>query len=162
MVGGKGGLHDSVQTALQSADPSAQIQRFGGQDRFETLSQILYKFYPNPTQIYLANGLDFADALSGSTLAAQNNAPILLIDPKSGSLPPAIKDYLITIRNTGSTPQVNVLGGTSGVPEWVVTRVNEILGSSVTPPVVTPPVVTPPVVTPSSSHTPSSFSVDSK
>ena len=139
IVGGKGVLHDSVQTALQSAAPSAQIQRFGGQDRFETLSQILTKFYPNPTQIYLANGLDFADALSGSTLAAQNNAPILLIDPKSQQLPPSIKDYLITIRNTGSTPQVNVLGGTAGVPDWVVTQVNDILGSSDTTPVVTPP-----------------------
>jgi len=139
IVGGEGVLHDSVQTALQSAAPSAQIQRFGGQDRFETLSQILTKFYPNPTQIYLANGLDFADALSGSTLAAQNNAPILLIDPKAQQLPPSIKDYLITIRNTGSSPQVNVLGGTAGVPDWVVTQVNDILGSSATTPVVTPP-----------------------
>ena len=143
IVGGEGVLHDSVQTALQSAAPSAQIQRFGGQDRFETLSQILTKFYPNPTQIYLADGLDFADALSGSTLAAQNNAPILLIDPKSQQLPPSIKDYLITIRNTGSTPQVNVLGGTAGVPDWVVDKVNEILGSSTTTPVVTPPATMP-------------------
>ncbi|MDR3540608.1 MAG: cell wall-binding repeat-containing protein [Desulfosporosinus sp.] len=129
IVGGKGVLNDSIQTALQSADPNAQIQRFGGQDRFETLSQILTKFYPNPTQIYLANGLDFADALSGSTLAAQNNAPILLIDPKAKQLPPSIKDYLITLRNIGSTPQVNVLGGTAGVPDWAVTQVNQILGS---------------------------------
>ncbi|MDR3602807.1 MAG: cell wall-binding repeat-containing protein [Desulfosporosinus sp.] len=143
IVGGKGVLQDSIQTALQSAAPNAQIQRFGGQDRFETLSQILTKFYPNPTQIYLANGLDFADALSGSTLAAQSNAPILLIDPKSKQLPPSIKDYLITIRNTGSTPQVNVLGGTASVPDWVVTQVNDILGSSATTPVVTPPAVIP-------------------
>ncbi|MDR3585786.1 MAG: cell wall-binding repeat-containing protein [Desulfosporosinus sp.] len=143
IVGGKGVLQDSVQTALQNVAPNAQIQRFGGQDRFETLSQILTKFYPNPTQIYLANGLDFADALSGSTLAAQNNAPILLIDPKSKQLPPSIKDYLITIRNTGSTPQVNVLGGTAGVPDWAVTQVNDILGTSDTTPVVTPPVANP-------------------
>lgn len=134
IVGGKGVLHDSIETAIKTADLSTQITRFGGQDRFETLSQILTSFYPNPTQIYLANGLDFADALSGSTLAAQNNAPILLINPKSGQLPSSIKDYLITLRNTGCTPQVNVLGGTAGVPDWVVTRVNEILGGSATPP----------------------------
>ena len=138
IVGGKFILHDSIQSELQSAAPNAQIQRFGGQDRFDTLSQILYKFYPNPTQIYLANGFDFADALSGSTLAAQNNGPILLINPKSGNLPPAIRDYLITLRTTGVTPQVNVLGGSVGVPDWVVDRVNEILGSSVTPPAVPP------------------------
>ena len=138
IIGGKAVLHDTIQTALQSAAPNAQIQRFGGQDRFETSSLILTKFYPNPTQIYLANGLDFADALSGSTLAAQTNSPILLIDPKSKQLPPAIKDYLITLRNTGCTPQVNALGGTASVPEWVISQVNDIFGSSATIPVHTP------------------------
>ena len=127
IVGGKFILHDSVQTQLQTVAPNAQIQRFGGQDRFDTLSQILYQFYPKPTQIYLANGFDFADALSGSTLAAQNNAPILLIDPKAGQLPHSIRDYLITLRNNGVTPQVNVLGGSVGVPDWVVDRVNKLL-----------------------------------
>ncbi|MDQ7092630.1 cell wall-binding repeat-containing protein [Desulfosporosinus sp. PR] len=138
IVGGKVVINDSLQTALQSIAPNAQIQRFGGQDRFETLSQILTKFYPNPTQIYLANGLDYSDALSGSTLAAQNNAPILLIDPKSRQLPPSIQDYLITIRNTGSNPQVNVLGGTVGVPDWVINQVNEIFGDSTTSPGTAP------------------------
>ena len=147
IVGGQGVLHDSLQTELQSAAPNAQIQRYGGQNRFETLSQILYKFYPNPTQIYLANGLDFADALSGSTLAAQNNATILLIDPKSKQLPSAIQDYLVTIRNTGSNPQVNVLGGTASVPDWAVKEVNEIFGSSATSPGVTSFTVSNPLTT---------------
>ena len=147
IVGGKAVLNNSVQTALQSAAPNAQIQRFAGQDQFETLSLLLTKFYPNPSQIYLANGLDYADALSGSTLAAQSNSPILLIDPKSRQLPPAIKDYLITIRNTGSTPQVNVLGGTVTVPEWVVTQVNKIFGSSATSPGAIPLSVSTPSTT---------------
>lgn len=144
IVGGKFVLHDSIQLDLQSAAPNAQIQRFGGQDRFDTLSEILYKFYPNPTQIYLANGFDFADALSGSTLAAQNNSPILLVDPKAGHLPPAIRDYLITLRTTGVTPQVNVLGGSVGLPDWVIDRVNARLGignTDITPP-TTPPTTT--------------------
>ncbi|AFM39936.1 cell wall-binding protein [Desulfosporosinus acidiphilus SJ4] len=144
IVGGKFILHDSIQTELQTAAPNAQIQRFGGQDRFDTLSQILYKFYPNPTQIYLANGFDFADALSGSTLAAQNNSPILLVDPKARALPPAIRDYLITLRTTGVTPQVNVLGGSVGLPDWVVNRVNEILGGGNTNTTTTPSAITVP------------------
>ncbi|MGC7870704.1 cell wall-binding repeat-containing protein [Desulfosporosinus sp. SYSU MS00001] len=147
IVGGKAVINDSLQTTLQSLAPSAQIQRFGGQDRFETLSQILTKFYPNPTQIYLANGYDYADALSGSTLAAQNNAPILLIDPKSRQLPPSIKDYLITIRNTGSNPQINVLGGSVGVPDWAVNLVSEIFGDSTTSSGVIPVTVSNPSTT---------------
>lgn len=130
IVGGNGVLHDSIQSQVQTAAPNAHIQRFGGDNRFETLSQILYKFFPDPTQIYVANGLDFADALSGSTLAAQNNAPILLIDPKAKDLPSSISDYLITLRNTGSTPQVSVLGGTGSVPDAIVDQINEILQTS--------------------------------
>ena len=154
VVGGKFVLHDSIQTALQNAAPDAHIQRFGGQDRFDTLSQILYKFYPNPTQIYLANGFEFADALSGSTLAAQNNAPILLIDPKAGHLPPAIRDYLITLHTTGVTPQVNVLGGSVGVPDWVVDRVNKHLGigntDTIEPTTTTSSAITIPPINPES------------
>ncbi|WP_088189611.1 cell wall-binding repeat-containing protein [Desulfosporosinus sp. FKA] len=147
IVGGKAVINGSLQTTLQSLVPNAQIQRFGGQDRFETLSQILTKFYPNPTQIYLANGYDYADALSGSTLAAQNNAPILLIDPKSRQLPPSIKDYLITIRNTGSNPQINVLGGSVGVPDWAVNLVSGIFGDSTSSSGVIPVTVSNPSTT---------------
>ena len=136
IVGGKGVLHDSIETDVQNADStnSVKITRLGGQDRFETLSQILTKFYPAPTKIYLANGFNFADALTGSTLAAQDNAPILLINPKSGQLPVSIRDYLVTLRNANYKPEVDVLGGTASVPNWAIDRVNEILDSSSTTP----------------------------
>lgn len=127
IVGGDGVIHNSVQNQIQALSPSSQIQRFGGSDRFETLSLILTKFYPNPTQIYIANGLDFADALSGSTLAAANNAPILLIDPRSPSLPISIYDYLVTLRNTGVQPQVNVLGGDGAVPQRLLDKIDDLL-----------------------------------
>lgn len=129
LVGGNGVIHPDVLNQIQTVAPNAQIQRFGGADRFETLSLILMKFYPNPSQIYLANGFDFADALSGSSLAAANNAPILLVDPRAKDLPAGVHDYLITLRNTGVNPQVNVLGGAGAVPDRLVDRVNAILQS---------------------------------
>ena len=127
IVGGEGILHNVVSNQIQTLSPNSQIQRLGGYDRFETLSLILNKFYPNPTQIYVANGFDFADALSGSTLAATHNAPILLVDPKSNNLPRSLYDYLITLRNNNVQPQVNVLGGEASVPQRLLDKINDIL-----------------------------------
>jgi len=136
IVGGEGIVHNGVYNQILTLSPSSTIQRLGGYDRFETLSLILNKFYPSPVQIYVANGFDFADALSGSTLAATNNAPILLVDPKSNNLPRSIYDYLITLRNNNVHPQVNVLGGEAAVPQRLLDQINDILqngGETTTP-----------------------------
>lgn len=136
VIGGEGIIHNGVYNQIQTLSPNSKIQRLGGYDRFETLSLILTRFYPNPTQIYVTNGFDFADALSGSTLAATNNAPILLVDPKSNNLPRSIYNYLITLRNNNVHPQVNVLGGEAAVPQRLLDQINDILqngGETTTP-----------------------------
>lgn len=136
VVGGEGVIHNRVFNQIQTQCPGAEIQRFGGADRFETLSLILNKFYPNPTQIYVANGFDFADALSGSTLAAAYNAPILLVNPKSKNLSWSVYNYLITLRNNNVQPQINVLGGEGAVPQRLVDQINDVLqngGGTTTP-----------------------------
>jgi len=148
LIGGEGVLHDSIQTDVQTASPNAQVQRLGGQDRFDTLAQVLRQFYPNPTSIYLANGYDFADALSGSTLAAEQNAPIVLINPSTNGIPQSIFNYLGTLQGKGV--QVNVLGGTGAVPDGIVQLVNERLGN------VTAPAPNPvPIPLPNQNPTPS-------
>lgn len=127
VIGGEGIIHNGVYNQIHALSPNSQIQRLGGYDRFETLSLILNKFYPNPSQIYVANGYDFADALSGSTLAATHDAPILLVNPWSNNLPKSIVDYLVTLRNNNVQPQVNVLGGEGAVPQRLVDKINDIL-----------------------------------
>lgn len=127
VVGGQGVLHNGLLDQIKTLSPNSQIQRLGGADRFETLAQILNKFYPNPTQIYVANAFDFADALSGSTLAAAQNAPILLVNPRSEDLPKSIEAYLEILKNNNVQPQVNVLGGEGAVPGRLVNKINEIL-----------------------------------
>lgn len=127
VVGGQGVLHNGLLDQIKALSPNSQIQRLGGSDRFETLAQILNKFYPNPTQIYVANAFDFADALSGSTLAAAQNSPILLVNPRSEDLPKSIEAYLEILKNNNVQPQVNVLGGEGAVPGRLVDKINEIL-----------------------------------
>lgn len=127
IVGGEGIIHNDVYNQIRTLSPNSKIQRLGGYDRFETLALILNKFYPSPTQIYVANGFDFADALSGSTLAATHDAPILLVNPKSDNLPKSLYDYLVMLRNHNVNPQVNVLGGEGAVPQRLVDKINEVL-----------------------------------
>ena len=136
IVGGEGIIQNGVYKQIQTLSPNSKIQRLGGYDRFETLALILNKFYPNPTQIYVANGFDFADALSGSTLAATHNAPILLVDPNSNNLPKSLNDYLVMLRNKNVHPQVNVLGGEGAVPQRLIDKINDVLendGETTTP-----------------------------
>lgn len=132
IVGGEAVVNDKIKDALQSDAPGAKIERFSGNDRFETLSKVLNEFFPKPSKIYIANGFEFADALTGSTLAASSDAPILLINPACKSLPLAVKNYLISLHKDGIDPEVDVLGGTGSVPDYIMDRIYDILGT-VTP-----------------------------
>lgn len=129
IVGGEGVMRPSVIDQIKTLAPNTSVVRFGGEDRFGTLAQILNTFYPNPTQIYVANGYEFADALAGSPLAASQNAPILLVDPKGNHLPQSITDYLNMLKKNNVTPEVNVLGGEGAVPQRLIDQINEILGT---------------------------------
>lgn len=129
LVGGEGVLDHKIADQIEAISPDSEIQRLSGKDRFETLSTILAKFYPDPDVIYVANGFDYADTLAGSELAANNNAPILLVNPRSQDLPRSIVNYLTSLRDNNVLPAVEVLGGEGAVPQNLIDRINEILNS---------------------------------
>ena len=57
------------------------IERLGGPNRFATMREIALKYNDRTTKnVVLATGLDFPDALAGVPLAAQKDAPLLLVD----------------------------------------------------------------------------------
>lgn len=112
IVGGEGSV--SRRVAQQLPSPT----RIGGKDRFEVAANIARKYFPTSGSAYLATGMSFADALTGSVLAAKQNAPILLTAPNfvpektlSFFEEHLIKDYL-------------VLGGTGSVNETLVSDVH--------------------------------------
>jgi putative cell wall-binding protein len=63
--------------------------------------------------VIVASGINFADALSGSYLAAVKNAPILLAF-STDAINDQVKDYIRNNLNPGGT--VYILGGESAVP----------------------------------------------
>ena len=108
--------HDVAAEAKIEAYPVEHLRIFG-ESRYETAIKAAdYMKESNgwaefPTVI-VASGKDFADALSGSYLAAVSCAPILLVHPSYEDM---IYDYIQANTSPGGT--VYLLGGTTAVSE---------------------------------------------
>jgi len=70
--------------------------------------------YIKPKKIFLTTGESFADALVSSALAAMENAPIQLLNPKNNS------DNYIDFTNRENIEDIIVLGGEKSIPEHIV------------------------------------------
>lgn len=134
IAGGTSVVSSGVEDQIKSILPSSKITRFAGYERFDTAALIYNQFAEIPNNIYIASGLDYPDALSGTVLAAQNGDPILLIDPTTPLVPTNIAAYLSKLYQTGVSPSVTALGGTSVVPDQVVNNIINLLnGKSQSP-----------------------------
>nr|WP_269144381.1 cell wall-binding repeat-containing protein [Clostridium sp. NSJ-145] len=102
VVGGTGVVSDSVAKQLPNAE------RLGGSNRYITNANVFNRFESelNNTNIYIASGLDFPDALSSSALATRSHSFVLLSNTNSTEAP--IRDILIN--NRDSINEVCVLG----------------------------------------------------
>jgi competence protein ComEC len=125
IIGGTGVISPTVESKIKSTLPGKTITRLGGQNRFDTSVTVYKKFFPNPSNIFIVSGMDFADALSASVLAAKYNAPIVLINPKLDYPPESTAAYLKTLDN----PNVTVIGGTGVVPVQLVNNIKDILAN---------------------------------
>ncbi|MEK3857181.1 SpoIID/LytB domain-containing protein [Cytobacillus sp. FSL H8-0458] len=72
VVGGPASVSEAVFSKLPNPI------RIGGQNRYEVAANIIYKLNLSPSKAYIATGLTFADALTGSVLAAKEKGNILL------------------------------------------------------------------------------------
>ncbi|WP_186431593.1 cell wall-binding repeat-containing protein [Clostridium sp. BSD9I1] len=80
IVGGEAVVKPAVVNEIKTILPSVEIVRLGGSSRYETSMSIFNEFNLDSKNIVLASGKGFADALSGSQLAAKLNAPMVLAD----------------------------------------------------------------------------------
>jgi putative cell wall-binding protein len=81
--------------------------QFVGTDRFDTARLIAEHFFPAPTEVGIASGMSFADAMSGGAHIAHLGGPLLLSDTNALSLP--TQDYLTA--SEGSIASAFVYGG---------------------------------------------------
>jgi N-acetylmuramoyl-L-alanine amidase len=113
----------SVSKGVESNLPAPQ--RIGGKDRYEVSANIVNTLEASPTKAFIATGMTFADALTGSVLAAKQGAPLLLTHTTSA--PSSVKS---TIVNKNISDFV-ILGGTASVPQQTF---NILTGQEVVPP----------------------------
>ena len=99
-----------------AAEATGTADRIYGSDRYQTSMAVAEQLKENLglekfQTIVVASGNEYADALSGTYLANQKNAPILLVRQQSMD---SIKEYIKNNLVPGGT--VYILGGTKAVP----------------------------------------------
>lgn len=77
IVGGTAVISPKVEKQLPG-----KTKRISGPSRYHTASAIVKEFNFGNQQVFIATGENFADALTGSVIAAKKNAPLLLVKAK--------------------------------------------------------------------------------
>ncbi len=91
------------------AAPVANVDRIGGSDRFATAVRVSEAAFAGPVPVvFLANGLDYPDALSAAPVAAALGGPLLLTLPRT--LPDLVVNELRRL-----APETVVLVGSEAV-----------------------------------------------
>lgn len=113
VLGGEGAVGPSVVEQLAELAP-VRIERLAGQDRFATAVAISESAFPSTARVvYVANGLNFPDALAVAPVALRDGAPILLT--RGESLTQEVIDEIARLRPN----RITVLGGPSVVSDEV-------------------------------------------
>ncbi|MGH8888165.1 MAG: cell wall-binding repeat-containing protein, partial [Acidothermaceae bacterium] len=112
LLGSTATLDDAIENQVSALGPT--VVRWQGTDRYGTAAAVSRATYANgATNVYLATGKAFPDALSGAALAAVAGGPLLLTDPNS--LSPATATELSRLHPSA----IVVLGSTSAVSDNV-------------------------------------------
>lgn len=117
VVGGPSAVSSSV------FDQLPEPVRVYGANRYATAVAVAEHFDVQADHFYLATGLGFADAITGSVLAAKENTGLLLTDHQ---LPQAVADFITESR----VRSITVLGGSSSVSDAVLQAVAELLAKT--------------------------------
>jgi putative cell wall-binding protein len=108
------GLQGAVSTAVEEQAvqitglAKENIVRIGGSDRYETSLAVAKYFGISEQKVCIATGKNYPDALAGSVYAANNDAPIILVDEK-------LSDNITNYLKTRKVSEATIFGGESVV-----------------------------------------------
>ena len=110
IIGGTGAVSTAVENAVKAM--GIAVERIGGSDRYATSLAVANRM-TNKSQVFLATGTNYADALSISSYAATTGSPILLTakNQTTAGVAKFIKD---------NNSKVYVIGGTGVISEAAV------------------------------------------
>jgi len=114
ILGGTAAVSNATQSDLEGIVGNPAV-RIAGTNRFGTSADVAQWAVDNmswaPTEVLLANGLNFPDALSGGPLGGERQAPILL----TASIPDEIQAFLDAHSDT--IAKLTALGGTGVISD---------------------------------------------
>jgi putative cell wall-binding protein len=105
LVGGTGVVSEKVKNQLPSA------KRIAGRDRYETAAKVTETYYSSAGKTMIATGESFADALTGSVLAAKSSSPVMLV--QSNHVPSSVQNTIEKL----DIDQFTIIGGTAVISE---------------------------------------------
>lgn len=117
--GGPLSVSDGVESTLKKK--GASVTRIGGRSRYEVSANLIKQLGMKADKVFLSNGQTFADALTGSVLAAKQRSPLLLIEPNS--LPDPVKNVL----NEKGAAKYSLLGGTISITRSLQNSLSGVL-----------------------------------
>lgn len=125
-AGGEAVVSPSVleQIAQETGLAPDHIIRFAGSDRYETCMKIAEYFYPDPPELYLATGMDFADPLAAGALAAKSGSCLLLVSQHGIPVQSPLESF---IKKQRPSTNVKVIGGESIIADDAVKAVQYLL-----------------------------------
>lgn len=113
LVGGNSAVSEDIEEELGAY---GTVTRLDGADRYETATNIAALYGDDVETVYVANGQNFPDALTGAALAGHQGAPVVLTQPDH--VPAVLAAYLASV----DPSEVIVLGGPAAVEEDTATE----------------------------------------
>ncbi|MGI8949084.1 MAG: cell wall-binding repeat-containing protein [Ornithinimicrobium sp.] len=124
VFGGSAAVSDTVLDSVTAIVPDTA--RLGGVDRYETAGLIAEGYEPDLDTAYLATGLDYPDALTGSALAGFEGVPLLLT--KQAEVP-EVTELVLDVR---LSPQgITLLGGPAAIDDDVARQLEPLLAQAI-------------------------------
>lgn len=106
--------------AVSAAEPTYEVDRLSGSDRFATAVAVSQRYYPasGVPVVYVANGFNFPDALSAAPAAARQGGPLLVVRPDS------IPDTISAELDRLAPQKIVVVGGPGAVTDAVYAQLS--------------------------------------
>lgn len=124
VTGSKAGYTSASTTSLPTVtlptDAVPAVDRFAGDDRYETAVEISREFSAGVGRVYLATGTNYPDALSAAAAGGYLGAPVLLTTPDQV---PAI---VMTELNRLAPDEIVIVGSTASVSAAVAAQVADV------------------------------------
>jgi putative cell wall-binding protein len=125
VVGGTNAVSDADLALLKSVQPS--ITRIGGPTRYETSRLLAQAVFPSASQVFLATGTAYPDALSAGAAAGATDSPVLLVNGVTTFTDPSLTAEVKTM----GAKAIYIAGGTNAVSAASVQDLSSV-GATIT------------------------------